>query len=528
MANTNTEIIAMLETNPSQAIRGVLDTLYLYNPATVNDLIAQLNDVINKVGFEAIVVNALPETGKKGTIYFVPSGGKTPNVYNEYVWVTETEKFEMVGSAQVDLSNYYTKDEIDNQFIDIVGYVGDETRPLRNDINQLDKNIRTVADWVNAKDEEGNRAVLETEAQDAFRAINELNAKIGSGGGASLPDQTDNAGKFLMTDGTTASWQTAIRNLYPYYYHSLFITYDNQPLSGNNGWLQSSVVILSGEPKWWTLDSNGNTSIVISGGNVNHSAQYSVTIGYGVKNNGYASCVAIGYLASTGKYDAVTGNMFTYGQIAIGANAQTSARYAIQIGKGTNNDAQTLKISNEFGNYEYMSADGTIPTDRYTTTPTTAGTYIPKLTIAEDGTATREWGTASSGGGGVSGDYLPLSGGTLTGDIEIIKDTEDAQIVLGYPGYADTPLGGRIKVYSDGIIIADRRYGIKIATFSSFGGLSISNNLDIGKYGAPKDIYLTGALKKNDQAFEFPTEGGTLARLEDLNDITTVTIKEYD
>ena len=59
MANTNTEIIALLETNPAQAIRGVLDTLYLYNPAPVNELIAQLNDVIAKVGFEAIVVKSL-------------------------------------------------------------------------------------------------------------------------------------------------------------------------------------------------------------------------------------------------------------------------------------------------------------------------------------------------------------------------------------------------------------------------------------------------------------------------------------
>lgn len=186
MANTNTEIIALLETNPAQAIRGVLDTLYLYNPAPVNELIEQLNEALKKVGFEAIVVDALPETGKKGTIYFVPSGGETPNVYNEYVWVTETEKFEMVGSAQVDLSNYYTKDEIDGQLIDIVSYVGDQTRPIRNDLNQLNQNTLKVANWVNAKDEEGNRAVLETEAQDAYRAINELNEKIGSGGSASV------------------------------------------------------------------------------------------------------------------------------------------------------------------------------------------------------------------------------------------------------------------------------------------------------------------------------------------------------
>lgn len=32
-------------------------------------------------------------------------------------------------------------------------------------------------------------------------------------GGASLPDQTGNAGKFLMTDGENASWGSAIKNI---------------------------------------------------------------------------------------------------------------------------------------------------------------------------------------------------------------------------------------------------------------------------------------------------------------------------
>lgn len=525
MANTNTEIIAMLETNPSQAIRGVLDTLYLYNPATVNDLIAQLNDVINKVGFEAIVVDALPETGKKGTIYFVPSGGETPNVYNEYVWVTETEKFEMVGSAQVDLSNYYTKDEIDNQLIDIVGYVGDETRPIRNDLNQLNQNTIKVANWVNAKDEEGNRAVLETEAQDAFRAINELNAKIGSGGGgASLPDQTDNAGKFLMTDGATASWSD--KPLVNNADNESSKPYAKLSIGGNSNLSTAA---------WYTAVGNGayvsSDGGIAIGGTWEEKGLYaahagglsSISIGYDCEAVGRDS-IAIGNSAYANKSESIAigahAEATATNAIAIGgysggtARAKATAECAIQLGCGTditqdctNSDANTLKVANNNGNFEIMSADGTIPTDRYTTTPTSAGTYVPKLTIAEDGTTTREWGTAS--GGGVSGDYLPLSGGTLTGALFINQARLE--------GYYSTLYIGTSNAH-------------KAFSFNLAAGAFEPQSDTFGRIGMPSKrwAYVHTTKLNNGADLIVPTEGGTLARLEDLSDITTVTIKEYD
>lgn len=43
-------------------------------------------------------------------------------------------------------------------------------------------------------------------------ALKVYNLNGGGGGGASLPDQTGNAGKFLKTDGTTASWGKAVEN----------------------------------------------------------------------------------------------------------------------------------------------------------------------------------------------------------------------------------------------------------------------------------------------------------------------------
>lgn len=492
MANTNTEIIALLETNPAQAIRGVLDTLYLYNPAPVNELIEQLNEALKKVGFEAIVLDSLPETGKSGTIYFVPSGGETPNVYNEYVWVAETEKFEMVGSAQVDLSNYYTKDEVDDQLIDIVGYIGDETRPLRNDLNQLNKNTIKVADWVNAKDEEGNRAVLETEAQDAYRAINELNAKIGSGGGASLPDQTGNAGKFLKTDGTTVSWGKAVENSSEYGI-------------GIGGGTADTAGFACG------YDSNAG-SFAFAAPYGAKAVYSSVALGFETSASA-AYSIAVGYKAKAGEHS-----------VAVGESCEMMGHH--NIGLGFSGGKITENYVFYAGRFKMLDlSDGTIPTDRYTTTPTTAGTYVPKLTIAEDGTATREWGTAS--GGGVGGDYLPLSGGTLTGPLTMDLGETTAEysqetvltFTLKRPsGETKTRVIQMTSVGFDWDGAFFSRVGdvIPATQSNTLGGYS-------GYWGKifVKKIY-------NGADLNIPTEGGTLARLEDLNDITTVTIKEYD
>lgn len=94
-------------------------------------------------GFDIVVVQELPATGQKGIIYLLAKDGTAPDVYDEYVWITATQTFELIGSTKVDLTDYAKKEYVDN-------------------------------------------AIAEFE---------------------SFPDQTGNAGKFLMTDGTQASWQ---------------------------------------------------------------------------------------------------------------------------------------------------------------------------------------------------------------------------------------------------------------------------------------------------------------------------------
>lgn len=63
--------------------------------------------------FSISIVDALPETGEKMTLYLVSKGGVSPDVYDEYIWIEQTSSFEHLGSTAVDLSDYYTKTEAD-------------------------------------------------------------------------------------------------------------------------------------------------------------------------------------------------------------------------------------------------------------------------------------------------------------------------------------------------------------------------------------------------------------------------------
>ena len=56
--------------------------------------------------FKLSIVEALPTTGEKMTLYFVPKDGADNDIYNEYVWIEQTSSFEHLGSTAVDLTDY--------------------------------------------------------------------------------------------------------------------------------------------------------------------------------------------------------------------------------------------------------------------------------------------------------------------------------------------------------------------------------------------------------------------------------------
>lgn len=69
-----------------------------------------------------IPVDKLPETGEKDKIYLVPAEDGT---FDEYYWVVDQNKWEVLGNVRLDLSNYPTFDQmntaIDNAVYDVLG-----------------------------------------------------------------------------------------------------------------------------------------------------------------------------------------------------------------------------------------------------------------------------------------------------------------------------------------------------------------------------------------------------------------------
>ena len=56
--------------------------------------------------FSLSIVEALPTTGEKMTLYLVPKEGANNDVYDEYIWIEQTSSFEHLGTTAVDLSEY--------------------------------------------------------------------------------------------------------------------------------------------------------------------------------------------------------------------------------------------------------------------------------------------------------------------------------------------------------------------------------------------------------------------------------------
>lgn len=74
-------------------------------------------------GIDFQIVSSLPTTGEKGVIYLVSNSGSGTDVYDEYIWLSDNNKFEKIGSTDVDLTNYWSKSElttITNGDIDII------------------------------------------------------------------------------------------------------------------------------------------------------------------------------------------------------------------------------------------------------------------------------------------------------------------------------------------------------------------------------------------------------------------------
>lgn len=57
-------------------------------------------------------VSSLPATGSNGVIYLVANTHGTQDIYDEYIWISDSKAFEKIGSTDIDLSAYVKKSEL--------------------------------------------------------------------------------------------------------------------------------------------------------------------------------------------------------------------------------------------------------------------------------------------------------------------------------------------------------------------------------------------------------------------------------
>ena len=111
--DSTTKLITITDTSTSPAT--TVATLQTMNASTVQSMIDTAIGQITGISFQIVEDYAhLPQEGANGVIYLVPvSGASSPNVYEEYVWISEeltpgtvTHRYEKLGTTDVDLSGY--------------------------------------------------------------------------------------------------------------------------------------------------------------------------------------------------------------------------------------------------------------------------------------------------------------------------------------------------------------------------------------------------------------------------------------
>ena len=114
---TNADVPTKLSelSNDEWFIKNTVDNLVnyykkseLYTQAEIDELLGDI------VWIKVEIVNALPQSWENWVIYFVPNSWSGQNVYDEYIWLESQTKFEKIWTTEIDLSNYYTKDETDD------------------------------------------------------------------------------------------------------------------------------------------------------------------------------------------------------------------------------------------------------------------------------------------------------------------------------------------------------------------------------------------------------------------------------
>ena len=127
-------------------------------------------------GFDVQVVQELPATGEAHTLYFVPSADpKTQNIYDEYLYANNA--WEQVGSTAVDMSDYYTKTQVDNLLVNKTEIV-EITQAEYDALSTEEKNNGKIYSITDAVVADMNDYYTKTQANAAFNPKNTVSSNV--------------------------------------------------------------------------------------------------------------------------------------------------------------------------------------------------------------------------------------------------------------------------------------------------------------------------------------------------------------
>lgn len=76
------------------------------------DVAKQWADYGIKINTEYTSLEELPDPGDSRFIYLIPNGGTGENSYDEYIWADSKSAYEKIGTTEIDLTAYATKNEV--------------------------------------------------------------------------------------------------------------------------------------------------------------------------------------------------------------------------------------------------------------------------------------------------------------------------------------------------------------------------------------------------------------------------------
>lgn len=153
------------------------------------------------------VVTELPQTGDPDRIYLVPNeSSRTNDIYDEYIWLVEQSKWEFLGNkhVDVDLTDYYTKEEVDDLIVPQVdAYTKQESdskyatiETVNNKVDKISEKGLSTNDYTT--EEKAKLEGIEENANNYTHPTTAGNKHIPSGG---------TTGQMLVnTEDGTAEW----------------------------------------------------------------------------------------------------------------------------------------------------------------------------------------------------------------------------------------------------------------------------------------------------------------------------------